>query len=139
MVGTLTTGLCTWQSPAQHRGYTFIGTVPWLRCSETRQQLERAREERHFLTTPSRDPNFAFVTFNEGLISLGGLVAPTADFANILCEIGREKAWQRANRQEVEEPTYSGMMTYEKAAREFQHLKFMLNMPIVVMGIDYKE
>ena len=79
------------------------------------------------------------IAFNEGLISLGGLIAPTADFANILCEIGREKAWQRVKQLGEEKPTYSGMMTYEKAVREFQYLKFMLNMPIVVMGIDYKE
>lgn len=79
------------------------------------------------------------LAFNGGLISLGGLVAPTADFANVLCEIGRQKASQRINQQGGGKPTYSGMMTYEKAAQEFQYLKFMLNMPIVVMGIDYKE
>jgi hypothetical protein len=80
------------------------------------------------------------IAFNEGLISLGGLITPTADFAHILCEIGREKAWQRAKQQGLgRKPTYSGMMTYEKAAWEFQYLKFMLNMPIVVMGIDYKD
>jgi len=79
------------------------------------------------------------IAFNEGLISLGALVTPTADFANILCEIGREKATQKVHRQGRGDPTYSGMMTYEKAAKEFKYLKFMLNMPIVVMGIDYKE
>jgi hypothetical protein len=80
------------------------------------------------------------IAFNEGLISLGGLVTPTADFARILCEIGREKAWQKVKQQGLrEKPTYSGMMTYEKAAWEFRYLKFMLNMPIVVMGIDYKD
>lgn len=80
------------------------------------------------------------IAFNKGLISLGGLIAPTADFARILCEIGRHKAWQRMERYErARKPTYSGMMTYEKAASEFQYLKFMLNMPIVVMGIDYKD
>lgn len=80
------------------------------------------------------------IAFNEGLISLGGLIAPTADFANILCEIGREKAWRKVKQQGLgRKPTYSGMMTYEKAAWEFRYLKFMLNMPIVVMGIDYKE
>lgn len=80
------------------------------------------------------------IAFNAGLISLGALMAPTADFANILCEIGKEKAWQRARRRGLERaPTYSGMMTYEKAARELQYIKFMLNMPIVMIGIDYKE
>lgn len=79
------------------------------------------------------------VAFTNGLISLGGLIVPTADFASILCEIGKEKAWQRAREQGLDRrPTYSGMMTYEKASREFQYIKFMLNMPIVIMGIDYK-
>ncbi|MBI2857817.1 MAG: hypothetical protein HYX90_01960, partial [Chloroflexi bacterium] len=80
------------------------------------------------------------IAFNEGIISLGGLIAPTADFANVLCATGKQKACQRLKRQGLEgKPTYSGMMTYEKAVGEFQYLKFMLNMPIVVMGIDYKE
>jgi len=80
------------------------------------------------------------IAFNEGLISLGGLITPTADFAHIICEIGREKAWQKVKQQGLgRKPTYSGMMTYEKAAWEFQYVKFMLNMPIVVMGIDYKD
>ena len=80
------------------------------------------------------------IAFNEGLISLGGLITPTADFANILCEVGRDKAWQKVKRQKLErKPTYSGMMTYEKAEWEFRYLKFMLNMPIVVIGVDYKE
>ncbi len=56
------------------------------------------------------------IAFGEGDIALGALVTPTADFAGILCEIGREKAWQQAKgRGEEARPTYSGMMTYEKA------------------------
>lgn len=79
------------------------------------------------------------IAFNEGLISLGGMIAPTSDFASILCEVGREEALQKAVQRGVDKPTYSGMMTYEKAAREFPFLKFMLNTPIVVMGIDFKQ
>lgn len=80
------------------------------------------------------------IAFNEGLISMGGLITPTSDFANVLCEVGRDNAWQKAKQQGLGgKPTYSGMMTYEKAAWEFRYLKFMLNMPIVVMGIDYKD
>lgn len=66
------------------------------------------------------------------LFHQGGLVTPTADFATVLCEEGKQKAKQ----QGVERaPTYSGMMTFEKAAQEFQYVRFMLNMPIVI-GID---
>lgn len=80
------------------------------------------------------------IAFNEGLISLGALIAPTADFADVLCELGKEKAWQKVRQQRRKRrPTYSGMMSYEKAAREFKYIKFMLNMPIVIIGIDYKD
>jgi len=80
------------------------------------------------------------IAFNEGLISLGSLIAPMADFANVLCELGRDKAWEKIRQQgRGRKPTYSGMMTYEKAAREFKYIQFMLNMPIVIIGIDYKD
>ena len=32
-------------------------------------------------------------------------------------------------------PVYSGMMSYEKAARELPFLGFMFEMPIVVVGV----
>jgi len=63
-------------------------------------------------------------------IQLGILIAPTIGFANILCEIGRQKALQRGRK------TYSGMMHFEKAYKEFQYLKPLFDMPIVLLGID---
>jgi hypothetical protein len=63
-------------------------------------------------------------------IHLGILVTPTLGFANILCEIGRQKALQRGRK------TYSGMMHFEKAFKEFNYLKPIFDMPIVLLGID---
>jgi hypothetical protein len=63
-------------------------------------------------------------------IQLGTLVTPTLGFANLLCEIGRQKALQRGRK------TYSGMMHFEKALREFHYLKPIFDMPIVILGID---
>jgi hypothetical protein len=63
-------------------------------------------------------------------ISLGTLITPTLGFANILCEIGRQKALQRGRK------TYSGMMHFEKAFKEFQYLRPIFDIPIVILGID---
>ncbi len=63
-------------------------------------------------------------------IHLGTLITPTLGFANILCEIGKQRALQRGRK------TYSGMMHFEKALKEFQYLRPIFDMPIVIMGID---
>ena len=63
-------------------------------------------------------------------IHLGTLITPTIGFANILCEIGKQKALQRGRK------TYSGMMHFEKAFKEFHYLKPIFDMPIVMLGID---
>lgn len=63
-------------------------------------------------------------------IHLGILVTPTLGFANILCEIGKQKALQRGRK------TYSGMMHFEKAHKEFHYLQPIFDMPIVILGID---
>jgi hypothetical protein len=63
-------------------------------------------------------------------IDLGILITPTLGFANVLCEIGKQKALQRGRK------TYSGMMSFEKAFKEFHYLKPLFDMPIVILGID---
>jgi Restriction endonuclease BglII len=63
-------------------------------------------------------------------IHLGILVTPTLGFSNLLCEIGKQKALQRGRK------TYSGMMYFEKAFKEFYYLKPFFDMPIVILGID---
>jgi hypothetical protein len=63
-------------------------------------------------------------------IHLGTLITPTIGFANILCEIGKQKALQRGRK------TYSGMMHFEKAFKEFQYLRPIFDMPIAILGID---
>ena len=63
-------------------------------------------------------------------IDVGILVTPTINFANILCGIGKQKAIKKGRK------TYSGMMHFEKAFREFHYLKPIFDMPIVILGID---
>ncbi|MDK9718523.1 MAG: hypothetical protein OEL57_11550 [Trichlorobacter sp.] len=64
---------------------------------------------------------------------LGLLLCPTTSFAALLCELGRQRA--RENAVGERSPVYSGMMSYEKAARELPYLGFMFEMPIVVAGV----
>ncbi len=64
---------------------------------------------------------------------LGLLLCPTAVFAALLCELGQKRA--RENSVSKCLPVYSGMMSYEKAARELPFLGFMFEMPIVVAGV----
>jgi hypothetical protein len=64
---------------------------------------------------------------------LGLLLCPTTSFASLLCELGRQRARENVVRER--EPVYSGMMSYEKAARELPFLGFMFEMPIVVAGV----
>ncbi len=63
-------------------------------------------------------------------IHIGMLITPTIAFANILCEIGKQRALQRGRK------SYSGMMHFEKAYKEFNYLKSIFDMPIVILGID---
>ena len=63
----------------------------------------------------------------------GLLLCPTKSFAALLCELGRQRA--HANSVAERSPVYSGMMSYEKAARELPYLGFMFEMPIVVAGV----
>ena len=63
-------------------------------------------------------------------IHMGILVIPTLGFANVLCEIGKQKALQRGRK------TYSGMMHFEKAFKEFHYLEPIFDIPLVILGID---
>jgi hypothetical protein len=64
---------------------------------------------------------------------LGLLLCPTTSFASLLCELGRNRA--QKNMVGKRTAVYSGMMSYEKAARELPYLGFMFEMPIIVAGI----
>ncbi len=70
------------------------------------------------------------LSYSSKQINLGILITPTLGFANVLCEIGKQKALQRGRK------TYSGMMHFEKAFKEFQYLKALFDMPIAILGID---
>lgn len=64
---------------------------------------------------------------------LGLLLCPTTSFAALLCELGKKRA--KENSVSERSPVYSGMMSFEKAARELPYLGFMFDIPIVVAGI----
>jgi len=67
----------------------------------------------------------------------GVLLCPTDAFAQLLCELGQQRAvFKRGSKGRV--PKYSGMMSYEKALRELPYLEFMLSGGIVIAGIDIR-
>jgi hypothetical protein len=67
---------------------------------------------------------------------LGLLLCPTTSFASLLCELGRKRAQENTVRERAS--AYSGMMSYEKAARELPFLGFMFEMPIIVAGVGVR-
>ena len=78
--------------------------------------------------------------FTRGMIRIGVLMVPTSDFARLLCMAGTRRALDRATQggeRLSRTPKYSGMITYEKVEREFEPLRFILNMPLVILGLDF--
>ncbi len=69
----------------------------------------------------------------------GVLLCPTEAFAQLLCDLGRERAAAKRTLTSGTLPAYSGMMSYEKATREFPHLKFMLTNAVIVAGIELER
>jgi hypothetical protein len=67
---------------------------------------------------------------------LGVLLCPTNAFAQLLCDLGQRRAMERRASEEGPRPSYSGMMSYEKAMRELPFLEFMLSGSLVVAGIE---
>jgi len=67
---------------------------------------------------------------------LGILLCPTNAFAQLLCDLGQRRASIRRGGDIKRRPSYSGMMSYEKAMRELPFLDFMLTGSIVIAGIE---
>lgn len=67
---------------------------------------------------------------------LGILLCPTNAFAQLLCDLGQRRARLRCDDGSQQRPTYSGMMSYEKAMRELPFLEFMLTGSKVIAGIE---
>ncbi len=69
----------------------------------------------------------------------GVLMCPTDAFAQLLCDLGRERAGAKRKIRSGNLPAYSGMMSYEKAVRELPYLKFMLTGSIIIAGIELEH
>jgi hypothetical protein len=70
---------------------------------------------------------------------LGVLLCPTNAFAQLLCDLGKQRALAKKGTGEGSTPTYSGMMSYEKAIRELPFLEFMLTTRTVIAGIEVES
>ena len=67
----------------------------------------------------------------------GILLCPTEPFARLLCDLGQRRAAAKRKGTAHKPPSYSGMMTYEKAAREFPYLRSVFTERIIVAGIHF--
>jgi hypothetical protein len=70
---------------------------------------------------------------------LGILLCPTNAFAQLLCDLGQRRASNRRGSGAKRRPSYSGMMSYEKAMRELPFLEFMLTCGTVIAGIEIQR
>ena len=70
---------------------------------------------------------------------LGILLCPTNAFAQLLCDLGQRRARIRTDDNSKRRPSYSGMMSYEKAIRELPFIEFILNGSIVIAGIEIQS
>jgi hypothetical protein len=70
---------------------------------------------------------------------LGILLCPTNAFAQLLCDLGKQRALARKGTATERAPSYSGMMSYEKAIRELPFLQFMLTSRTVIAGIEIQS
>jgi hypothetical protein len=68
--------------------------------------------------------------------ALGVLLCPTNAFAQLLCDLGKRRAIAKKEYAGKRRPSYSGMMSVEKALRELPFLQFMLTAGIVIAGIE---
>ena len=67
----------------------------------------------------------------------GILLCPTEPLAHLLCDLGQRRALAKRKAASHKPPSYSGMMTYEKAVRELPYLGFVLTGRIIVAGIHF--
>jgi hypothetical protein len=66
----------------------------------------------------------------------GVLLCPTNAFAQLLCDLGQQRAVAKTGSVAERVPSYSGMMSYEKAMRELPFLEFLLTGSIIIAGIE---
>ena len=76
------------------------------------------------------------MSFNVGIIKVGGLIVPSKSFSNHLCHLGHLKAVEKSKGKKSK---YSGMMNFEKAANEFNYIKKIFNIPFFIIGINVKK
>jgi hypothetical protein len=70
---------------------------------------------------------------------LGILLCPTNAFAQLLCDLGKQRAQAKQRAASARAPKYSGMMSYEKAIRELPYLQFILTSKTVIAGIEIQS
>ena len=74
------------------------------------------------------------MAYQANIIKVGGLLVPSAPFAKHLCHLGHKNALQKSNDSKS---SYSGMMDFNKAAREFEYIRNIFDIPFFILSINY--
>ncbi len=74
------------------------------------------------------------MSYNAGMIKIGGLLVPSATFSKHLCHLGHLNALRKS---EGTKSQYSGMMDFNKASVEFEYIKDIFNIPFFIMSINH--
>lgn len=73
------------------------------------------------------------MSYNAGIINIGGLLVPSPIFSKHLCHLGHLNALQKSDGIKSQ---YSGMMDFNKASVEFEYIKAIFDIPFFIMSIN---
>ena len=74
------------------------------------------------------------MSYNTGIIKVGGLLVPSVSFSKHLCYLGRLNALEKSKGLKSR---YSGMMNFNKAIVEFEYIKDIFNIPFFIIAINH--
>jgi hypothetical protein len=104
-----------------------------LKCDFRKDQFQLEVEFGNARTYYQDIIKFA-MSYNGGLMTIGGLLVPSTDFARYLCDLGRRRAIEKS---EGRSRHYSGMMDFTKAVNEFDYIKEIFHMPFFIASIAH--
>lgn len=104
-----------------------------LKCDFRKDQFQLEVEFGNARTYYQDIIKFA-MSYNCGLMKIGGLLVPSIGFARHLCDLGRRRAIEKS---EGRSRHYSGMMDFSKAVNEFDYIKAIFNMPFFIVSIEH--
>jgi hypothetical protein len=106
-----------------------------LKCDFRKDQFQLEVEFGNARTYYQDIIKFA-MSYNCGLMKIGGLLVPSTAFARHLCDLGRRRAIEKSGGRPRH---YSGMMDFSKAVNEFSYIKTIFTMPFFIASIGVMQ